>query len=71
MKVTLTILVDREGNVIVHTDADEARSAWENDIGGFFHRELTIDLDIEVPAPTKITATVPAHAGNVAATIKA
>lgn len=64
-EITITVLIDEDGNYAVGADDDAAKEAWEGVSDNYPSRMLHIELQVEVPAPTVLTATVPAQAGAV------
>ena len=64
-EATIIVLMDASGDYVVGKDDDAAKEAWENDIGGHWHRRVELTVRIEVPEPIEIE--VPAGAVSIKA----
>jgi hypothetical protein len=62
-EVEVFVLVDENGNYVVHKDEDELAEAYDNDISEDSHtgrRTIRIKLSVPLPEYVTMTGTVPA-----------
>lgn len=60
-EVEIWIAIDADGNRVVTTDKDLLGDQWEHDVGGTMEgtRLIKVTLQVQLPKPLEITATVP------------
>lgn len=60
-EIEFSIMVDGDGNFVVHTDPDSLGEQYENEVGSppNVSRVFTMKLTVPLPKPTQVTAVVP------------
>lgn len=70
--VEICVMIDDQGNYIAGADTDTLADKWDEEMGytPLITRVLKVNLTVEMPEPTELSAHVPANDTNVTMEVK-
>lgn len=72
-EISVAILIDQDGDFVVHKDADELGDTDDSEIGGIprLSRVVVLKLTVPMPKALEVAATIPDTDGPVTVTVTA
>lgn len=73
-EIEVAIMIDQDGDYVIHKDADELGDTWDNEIGGStprLTRVVVLKLTVPLPKALVAEAAIPDTDGPVSVTVTA